>query len=258
MESSPRIIIFDIETLPHLQEALKVWPQLSQWPGKTLKATISTIVCAAYKIHGQKSTEIIKAWDFSSWADDVNDDKNLCLELRKVLSTADCIVTQNGRKFDWKFLQTRFLYHKIPPLPDIPHVDIRLLASRNLLSFNNRLGYMSRWLFSDTKLPHEGWDLWCGVYERREKCMAKMAKYCIKDVQLTDKIFKVYKPFAKNIPNYNLYIRGKKPICPSCGSTRLKSNGYRFTKTSAYKRLICTDCQSWSRLDAKGLNPRSV
>lgn len=256
-----RIILFDLETLPNLPEALKVWPQLSQFPNKTLKATVSTIICAGWKVYGENKTHCINAWDFPKrWKKNVNDDLEVVKTIREVLVSADAVVTHNGRRFDWKFLQTRIAYHGLEPLPKIDHVDTKQLASSNLFSFNNRLGYLGEQFVGDTKLNHEGWDLWVKVHGDDEAAKKKMEKYCKQDVVLLEKIFKKLKPFATNIPNHNfvsLQYSGGKPVCPSCGSTRLVSNGYRYTKTRNYKRYQCKDCLTWSRTDASDKNPRT-
>lgn len=157
--AKPVIVLFDLETLPNLQEALKVWPQLSQYPGKTLRATVSTIICAGWKIYGEKKVHCINAWDFKRWNKDVNDDYDVCKAIYDVLSKADAVVTHNGKRFDWKFLQTRLRKHKLSYLTKIPHIDTKELASRNMYAFNNRLGYLGEQFSKENKMEHEGWDL---------------------------------------------------------------------------------------------------
>jgi len=46
-----------------------------------------------------------------------------CQEIYKVLSEADAVVTHNGKRFDWKFLQTRLIKHKLKPMSKTPHID---------------------------------------------------------------------------------------------------------------------------------------
>lgn len=255
---TPNIVVFDLETLPNLQEALKVWPQLSQFPGKTLKATVSTIICGGYKYLGEKQVHCINAWDFPEWKKDKNNDKRVVKALYEVLKDADAVVTQNGKRFDWKFLQTRLLFHGLPPLHKIPHIDTKQLASSNLYSFNNRLGYLGEWLVGDKKLEHEGWELWVKVWHNEEKAKKTMTKYCKQDVLLLEKVFNVLRPFATNIPNRNLWNEDNKRVCPTCGSTSLRSYGWRVTKTRSYRRMRCNNCNSFSRLDAYGGSPRSI
>lgn len=260
--AEPKIIIFDLETLPNLKEALNVWPQLSNYPGLTLKATISTIICAGWKRYGERRTHCINAWDFPNWKKNVNDDSELVKALYDVLVDADAVVTHNGKRFDWKFFQTRLMKHGLPPLSKINHIDTKELAKRHLFTFNNRLGTIGKFLVDDNKLQHEGWDLWVKVHERNPTAMRKMERYCKQDVDLLEKIFKKMKPFISNMPNMNLYslphIGCGKNICPNCASTRLQSKGYRYTKTTIYKRYICKDCGTYSRTDKQDRMPRTL
>lgn len=258
LDNKPRIILFDLETLPNLGEALKVWPQLSNYPGLTLRATITSVICAGWKVYQDKKTHCINAWDFNRWNRDKNDDYSVVTEIHKVLQDADAVVTHNGKKFDWKFLQTRFLKYKLSPLDKIPHIDTRELASRNLFSFNNRLGYLGEQFVNDKKLDHEGWELWVKVHKRDPKAMKTMTKYCKQDVILLEKMFEILKPFATSIPNHNLWNSDENPIklCPNCGSDKVRLLGWRHTKTQSYRRLQCFECKSFSRLDLKGNNPR--
>lgn len=256
--SEPKIVLFDLETIPNLEEALKVWPQLSTFPGRTLKATVSTILCAAWKTYGEKKVDCVRAWDFRSWKRSVNDDKKICEALYEALSDADAVVTHNGRRFDWKFLQTRLRYHKLPPLPKIHHIDTKATSSKHMYAFNNRLGYLGEQFAGTRKLDHEGWELWVKCWHKDPKAMKTMEKYNIQDVIALEKLFIELKPLIDEIPNYNLFKEHDKPACPKCGSTRLLSNGYRHTQTRSYKRYQCQDCRCWMRVDAKDRNPRGI
>lgn len=257
--AEPKIIIFDLETLPNLEEALRVWPQLSAFPGRTLKATVSTIICAGWKVYGENKTHCINAWDFSRWKSNVNDDYSVCREIYNVIKEADAVVTHNGKRFDWKFLQTRLLFHGLGPLPKIHHIDTKETSSRYIYSFNNRLGYLGETFVNDKKLDHEGWDLWVNVWHKKKESMDLMTKYCKQDVDLLEKMFVKLKPFITHIPNYNNFLNTTgKMLCPSCGSTRLHNKGYRYTQTKVYKRYKCRDCKSYSRTDSYDKSPRVI
>jgi len=259
--AEPKLIVLDLETMPNLVEAFKVWTQLSSFPGKTLKASIQSIICGGWKeIHSDK-VHCINAWDFPDWENDINDDKKICKAIYDVLIDADAVITQNGKRFDWKFLQTRLLINGLDPLPKIKHIDIMQEARKNLLMFNNRLGTLGKHLVKDDKLENGGWELWFDVYNRKKKSMKLMEKYCKQDVLLTDKIFKRLRPLINNIPNYNMYsteYTGGKKVCPKCGGTRLKSKGPYVSGLSMYRRYRCQSCGGYSREPMKSNVPRSL
>lgn len=263
-KTEPKIVIFDLETLPNLSAALNHWPELSNYPGLTLKATVTSIICAGYKIYGQKAVKCINAWDCKTrWAKDVNDDYYICKKIYGVLKDADAVITHNGKRFDWKYLQTRLYINGFKPLPDIPHIDTVQIARKNLLSFNNRLGTLSKWLVGDKKFENGGWKLWVNVYRKKKHAMKTMEKYCKQDVLLLEKVFEKLKPLIKNLPNRNLWLDTDEEgapirVCPNCGSEKIYFWGWRHTKTNSYRRLRCESCGSYARLSAYNTKPRSI
>ena len=36
--------------------------------------------------------------------------------------------------------------------------------------------------------------------------------------------------------------------CGECGSTKVQSRGVQRNQTSSYKRIYCTDCETWGRV----------
>ena len=256
--SEPKIILFDIETLANLREVMKVIPNLGDYPGLTLKASINSVICFGYKYLGGKRVNCINAWDFEKpWKKNINDDYHLLKEAYEVLKEADAVVTHNGKRFDWKFIQTRLLYHGFPPLPKIRHIDTCEESKKNLFMFNNRLNTVAKFLTDSTKMENGGWDLWVDVSERKPKAMKLMEEYCKQDVLVLEKVFNKLRPVIKGLPNRNIFKEGDIKVCPGCGSENLRSNGYRTTTTRSYKRYICVDCKSWCTTDVKDKLPRS-
>ena len=253
----PKIILVDLETLPDLKEVMKVLPGMSAYPGLTLKASINSIICCGYKIYGEGKTHVINAWDNKKlWSKDVNDDSWICKEILKILTTADCLVTHNGKRFDLKFLQTRLIKHGLNPLPKIMHVDTCSEAKKHLMLFNNRLDTLAKFMTSEQKLENGGWDLWVKVMNRDKKSMATMTEYCAQDVITLEAVFKRLKPFVTQIPNYNFYREHDKKVCANCGSTRLTKNGIRVNRTNKKQRLVCQDCGTNLYLISEYHDPR--
>lgn len=240
-----------------MSEALEVWTQLSNYPGQTLKGQVQSILCFGWKVFGSTESEVKCAWDFPSWSEDVNDDFALVTYAREVLASADAIITQNGRRFDFPVLQTRLLKWGIEPLdPKTRHVDTKTASRGNLSFISNSLNNLGRFLLDEMKMDHEGWQLWVKTLKRDAGAAETMRRYCQQDVLLLEKLYRKLRPFLKQIPNHNLHNPMKTNVCPSCGSTRLRSNGWRTTSTRRYKRYICEDCRAWAHTDAKDELPR--
>ena len=146
--AKPKVLFLDLETLPNLNEGLKVWNQLSDFPGRTLKGDISTIICFGYKWLGENKTHCRSLWSFKEWKKDVNNDLPLVRFAHSVIKEADVLVSQNGKSFDIKLLNTRIAYYRsrghtdLSILPNIPHVDIKRVVKQHLYLFSNRLGHI--------------------------------------------------------------------------------------------------------------------
>jgi DNA polymerase elongation subunit (family B) len=240
-----KIILWDIETLPDLDEVMKVFSGLSAYPGLTLKATINSIICVGWKEYGKKKVHCINAWDYKNWKKDVNDDYEVVKAAFEVLKDADVVVTHNGKSFDWKFLQTRLVYHGFKPLPKIIHVDTKTESKRHFFSFNNRLNTLAKFFTEQTKKQHNGWDLWVDVRLRDPKAMKTMTEYCKQDVRVLEQMFEVVKPLVTSLPNANIFT-GTCNSCPNCGSTRLHRRGEHVTKNYRRARYHCRECGTWS------------
>lgn len=235
-----------------------MWPQLSNYPGQTLKGQVQSLLCFGWKVFGSKEHEVKCAWDFpKSWKKDINDDRALVEYAHGVLSSADAIITQNGKRFDWLVFQTRLLKHGLNPLdPKLSHIDTKTAARGNLSFISNSLNNLGRFLLDEMKMDHEGWNLWVRVMDRDPQAQEIMREYCGQDVLLLEKLYRKLRPFLKGVPNHNLFSPLKEKSCPKCGSTRLRSEGKRHTTTMSYRRYICQDCRSWSRTDLKDEVPR--
>lgn len=257
--ADPRIVFFDLETLPNMREAMKIFPRLGNYPGLTLKATVNSVICFGYSVLGETDTHCLNAWDFPAWKSDINDDRALVSAAYEVLKGADAVVTHNGKRFDWKFLQTRLMVHGLPPLPKTPHIDTCAEAKKNLYLFNNALNTVALALTDKEKLEHEGWNLWVRVSERDPEALSLMSEYCKQDVNVLRDVFRRLRPFLTQLPNHNVFvIGGSANLCPVCGSTRLYSNGIRATKLVSYRRYTCQDCGASSRTNLSDQMPRAL
>lgn len=263
--AEPKIVIFDLEIIPNTTKAVENWTRLNcSWDSsQTLKAEVTSICSFGYEIFGTGKPKVKNAWDYKGWDESVNDDYELCKFAHDILKDADAYVYQNGDRFDLKYINTRFAIHGLPPLPPIPTIDTKKLIKKNYFLLSNSMGHAAKVLLKDVeKMDHgEGWQLWVDTHNKVKKAMKLMAKYCKQDIVTTRELFKHLRPFAKNIPNFNNFkdpAAGTDRQCPSCGGTRLKSHGWRHTKTQSYKRFRCLECLSFSRGDKREENLRSI
>lgn len=232
---------------------MKAFPGLSDYPGLTLKASINSIICVGWKELDSKETHCISAWDYQKrWLKDVNDDSQVVKDAYEVLKDADVLVTHNGKRFDWKFFQTRLLVHKLPPLPKIIHIDTCSEAKKHLFPLNNRLNTLARILTSVEKKENGGWPLWVKVSEREIKAQKLMTQYCKQDVVVLEHVFNEMRPLIKGLPNANMFS-DTCDLCPNCGSPKMQKRGESVNKQRRLQRYQCQDCGSWSSEGKKTL-----
>lgn len=225
-------LFFDIETSLSVVATFSLWPKsiphtgiLKEWH----------IICAAWKWEGEKKVYIKKTYD--------SDDKQIVQALREAIIRADEIVYHNGKKFDFKKLQTRAIANGVRPIPKPRETDT-LIQSRKHFGFtSNRLDYIGHYLKCVGKIETSP-NLWMNALKGQKKAINEMAKYNKRDVTLLEEVFQKMKPYID--PGYNMNTAqelGDK--CHKCGSENLIVHGWRYTATNKYRRYNCKDCGAW-------------
>jgi len=256
----PKIVVWDLETLPDPWEVYKRLPGYGSWPGRGFNADIQGILCFGYKVIGNKKPRCINRWQFDDWDNDHLDDKQITKAAYDVLHDADEIVTQNGKKFDLPLLNTRLSYHGYGPLPRIKHVDTKEIAKKHLSLFSNSLSEIAKHYKLKEKMQIQNkWDLWYRIARgiNTKKDLKLMSDYCKQDVEVTHLVYDKMKPYHIN-SGVNKNFFSDERVCNICGSKRLKSYGWVYLTTLEYRRYRCLDCLSWIRTDKKDKNPRAV
>jgi len=256
----PRIILWDLETLPDPKQIYKNVPSIGAWPGRTFKAELQSVMCFGYKVYGEKRTHCINAWDFKDWKKDRHNDKQLVTMARDILNEADAIVTHNGKSFDYKVLNTRLAKHGLAPLPKKLHIDTKIVAKRGLSLYSNSLANVAKFFgVADKMTFNNKWGMWerIAFKEETKKDLKVMSDYCKMDVIVLEAIYDKLRPHATSIPNYNIFDKseeGRK--CPNCGSDKLHKHGTKVTPTKIYQRYLCQSCGTTSRTDTKDKNAK--
>lgn len=246
--SKPKIVFFDIETLMIPKETLARIPSYGAYPGRGFNGTVSSILCFGYKIRGEKQVQILNVWDYPGFKKDPNNDKGICKDIYNLLKDADGFVTQNGKSFDLKVINTRLAKHGLPALPkSIAHIDTKNVFKANYAAYDNKLNTIAETLGCETKLENGGWQLWMDMYENKESSKRLMAKYCKQDVNVTEQVFNKMLPLIKGLPNYNLFTSSSQRVCPNCGSKKLHIHGTKRTASGLFQRYQCQSCGSVSR-----------
>jgi len=173
-------------------------------------------------------------------------DKNLLLDLWKVLDEAEVVVGHNANRFDVKRINSRFLVHGIGPPSPYKVVDT-LTADRSISQSNShRLDAIGEERKLGRKLPHTGLKLWTDVMSGDPGAWDMMKDYNIQDVDLLERVYNQLLPWMKTHPNAGLYMN-LSFACPKCGSLNVQKRGFQKNNTTVHQRYQCQDCGSWSK-----------
>jgi hypothetical protein len=234
-----KVLTLDIETRPHIGMIFGLWDQnlgLSQileW-GST--------VCFAAKWYGEKRVH---------FASDFHDGhEQMVRQARDLLNEADAVISFNGKSFDIKHLNREIWLAGVDP--PSPHKDIDLLlVARNRFKFaSNKLQHLADQCGIGAKVETGGIELWRkACLEQDPKAWAKMKRYNIHDVELTERLYDRMLPWIPNHPNRNLYRDDGEPLlCGTCGApdSELTKRGFRVSQVARYRLFQCKRCKSYS------------
>jgi hypothetical protein len=227
--TASKILVFDVEWAPATAYVWRMWDENIS-PDQLIDHGGMLCFCA----HWYGSKEFMF---FSEWEDGRDGMAKAALEL---LTEADAVVTYNGNKYDLPKITGEILLAGLSPPPPCTSIDILKVVKR--FGFNmNRLAYIGPLLGAGRKVKHEGFNLWKDVLAGKESAQAKMKKYCIQDVRVLVKLYKVVLPFITNHP----HLGKAKHECGNCNSKQVQSRGYRRTKYFKIQRLQCQGCGAW-------------
>jgi DNA polymerase elongation subunit (family B)/predicted RNA-binding Zn-ribbon protein involved in translation (DUF1610 family) len=236
-----KIGLFDIETTAN---------EGAYW-GKKWETDIietfehSKILSYSAEIIGGK--KITKGWpDFPKYKKGVKDDEKIVKDIWNLFNGLDIIIAHNGKDFDFKVCNTRFLYYKLTPPEPSKLIDTKIEAKKYLNLPSYSLDDICNYYGIGHKLPHQGWPLWKGCVAGNPKDWATMKKYNKHDVDLLRGVYLLLRPWIKNHPNLNLF-NDTSLSCPNCGSNHVTRQGFDKTLVGKYQQFQCQDCGRWIR-----------
>lgn len=239
--SKPRILFFDIET-----QANKIYAWGKYEQNAIAYAQHWYMISFAYKWHDEKQTHVKALPDYPKlYKSDPTNDRNLIDDLWKLFDEADVIIAHNGRKFDVKKANARFIKHGMKPPSPYQIVDTREVAKRYFRFDSNKLDDLGDYLGIGRKINTGGFELWLGCERGDEESWRKMKRYNKQDVVLLEKVYEHMLPYMTTHPNIGL-LTGNKVACPNCGSLHVHQRGERVSRTTVHIRFQCQECGSWS------------
>lgn len=243
MKSGPKILFLDIETAPILGYVWQLFDQnvaLNQ-----IHTDWSILSWSAKWLHSKEVLYMDVRGE-----KDLENDKKILKAMWSLLDEADIIVTQNGKKFDQKKLNARFIVHGFRPPSTYKHIDTLQIAKKHFGFTSNKLEYMASKLCTKyKKLAHKkfpGFELWRECLAGNVAAWDEMKRYNVRDTLVLEELYHKLMPWDGAAINFALYHPGEDHVC-ACGSKSFQRRGFHFTQTGKFQRFQCRDCGAWSR-----------
>ena len=235
--SKPKILIFDIETSPIISH---VWGLWDNNVGLNQIQTDWHVLSWAAKWMGEKEVFYCD----QRGVPDITDDNDLLDGIWHLLNEADIVVTQNGKAFDIKKLNARFILNGYLPPSEFRHLDTKKMASKYFGFTSNKLEYLTGKLCTKyKKLKHkkfEGHALWVECLKDNPAAWKEMEKYNKHDVLATEELFTHLRPWASDI-SLHTYEADQEHVC-DCGCDDFVKNGFYYTTVGKYQKHRCQEC----------------
>lgn len=235
----PKVLLLDIETAPILGY---VWGLFDQ--NVALNQIYSDWHILSWSAKWLDEDKIMYA--DQRYAKDVADDRRILKQIWKLLDEADVIITQNGKNFDAKKLNARFVLQGLKPPSSYKHIDTFIIAKKHFAFTSNKLEYLSDKLCTKFKKlkpkKFQGFEMWKACLNGNMAAWREMEKYNKHDVLALEELYKKLIPWDNTI-NFNVYHDNLEHIC-QCGSKKFRNKGYYYTATSKFKRYKCVKCGS--------------
>jgi len=257
----PKVLFCDIETAPILAHVWGLWDEnvglnqiKSDWYVLSWSAKWLGDSKVIYRdLRNSKSLE---------------NDKPLLEEIWKLLDEADIVVWQNGKNFDHKKLNARFVLNGMQPPSSYKQIDTLQIAKKHFGFTSNKLEYMSSKLCTKYKKQvhrkFAGFLLWSECLKGNKKAWNEMEKYNKYDVLSLEELYSKLIPWDNSI-NFNVYTDSVNTVC-KCGSKDFKRNGFDYMSTGKFQRYKCINCghetksreNTMSKEKRKSLRPGTV
>ena len=187
-------------------------------------------------------------------------DELLVLELWALFNNSDVIVAYNGRGFDVKEIQARFLMYGLPPTSPVKVIDPLLIVKDKFRLPFKSLKYVAEFLGVTQKLENSGNDLWKKATMGDEEALQEMLDYNKGDIITLREVYKKLQGWGNSGTNLALYNANHDALCTNCGSDDISSieGKYTYTAQRKYSLYRCNSCKAVLRSNRKEGNSNSL
>lgn len=241
----PKVLLLDIETAPLRSFTWGLWQQnvgLNQIDSEWF------ILSYSAKWLGEPEESIF----YKDLRGIVHKEDDRCIleELWYLLDEAQVIITQNGKKFDGKKINARFIMNGYQPPSPYKHIDTLQIAKAVFGFTSNKLEWMTDKLCTKYKKQKHnkfsGFELWKEMLNDNIEAWQECEIYNKYDVLSLEELYTKLAPWDKTHPNFNLFHEEHKHVC-RCGSSDVVEDGFAYTSKSKFQQYRCNSCGATTR-----------
>jgi uncharacterized protein YprB with RNaseH-like and TPR domain len=153
-----------------------------------LKANMGRVLVSCVKdmISGQVIS--LRADSYEWFADDVSNDKDLLIDIVKVLDNVRFLVTWNGKLFDRKFLNARCMAAGVVPPRPVFHIDLYQVWKTHCRSYGS-LDAVQRLLKTETPKTPLDWRTWQNAAALKKNALDDVETHCVADVEALSEVY---------------------------------------------------------------------
>lgn len=240
-----KTLVLDIETSPLL---VYVWGLREQ--NVTIKQIFEDWKILAWSAKWLGDSKAPKYYDLRS--NPSGSDLPILKPLWKLLDEADIIITQNGKEFDSKKINARFMLNGMKPPRPYTHLDTYQIVRKVAAFTSNSLEYLTaKFCKKHRKLSHSkfgGWSLWIECLKGNREAWAEMRRYNVADVLSTEELYLNIRAWAPDSMPKIFSMTSTSRECGTCGYVgQMLAGKPRRAKRHSYVQHSCPKCGAWQK-----------
>lgn len=156
-----------------------------------LSPEFAPLLCLSVLSHPSDEMTTFRQDDYvkRGLAEDMTDDRQLCVDARDFLESHHILVSYFGKGFDMSLLRTRLVKHGERPLKEMPHLDAiwGYRGWRGLKPMSSKMKHVAKFFGFEEK-PEVGPDVWLKARAGNKKAMDEIVERCEADVRITHRL----------------------------------------------------------------------
>lgn len=244
-KDSPRILIFDVEFAPDLSYHFGRFKVTIQ---DSFVVETGFMLSFAAKWVGSDEIVSFALPYYDEYKKNPKNDYYLVKDLYALIDQADIIIAYNGRGYDEKVMNTRFLFHGMTPPSPYKSIDPLATIKYKFKLPRNNMDTAAKYFGLQMKMSHEGAGLWRRCLDGDPQAWKTMVDYNVGDIETLEQIYFKTRAWDDRHPNITLWGDNSVQRCVCCGSENLVLTDKKaYTGVSSFKVYRCEECGKHNR-----------